>query len=50
MLMFRDATGRVAELFGLLWARRLWWLVPAVVVLIFYSLIVALVGVRGVGP
>jgi hypothetical protein len=50
MIMLRGIVGTIRELFALLWTRRLWWLIPAVVVLIFFGIVIALGGVAGVGP
>lgn len=50
MLMFRGLLGTIRELFALLWMRRLWWLIPAIVVILFCGMLIALGGVAGVGP
>lgn len=50
MTMLRGIFGTVNELFALLWVRRHWWLIPAVVVLLLFGVILALGGVAGVGP
>jgi hypothetical protein len=49
-MILRGIFGTIGELFALLWVRRLWWLIPALVVLIFFAVIIALGGVAGVGP
>ncbi len=50
MTMLRGIFGTVRELVALLWTRRRWWLIPAVLVLLFFGLIIALGTVAGVGP
>ena len=50
MIMLRGIVGTIRELFALLWMRRLWWLFPAIVVLIFFAIMIALGSVAGVGP
>lgn len=50
MIMLRGIVGTMQELFALLWARRLWWLIPAIVVLVAFGIVVALGSVAGVGP
>ena len=50
MIILRGIFGTIGELFALLWMRRLWWLIPALVVLIFFGVMIALGGVAGVGP
>jgi hypothetical protein len=34
--------GILGELFRFLWARKLWWLIPMIVALVFFGLIIAL--------
>jgi len=50
MVMLRGIFGTVGELFALLWVRRYWWLIPAVVVILFFGIVIALGSVAGVGP
>ncbi len=50
MIMLRGILETVRELFALLWMRRLWWLIPAVIVLLFFGIVIGLGGVAGVGP
>jgi Family of unknown function (DUF5989) len=50
MTMLRGMVGTVRELLALLWSRRLWWLIPAIVVLLFFGILIALGGVAGIGP
>jgi hypothetical protein len=42
--------GVVGELFGFLWARKLWWLIPMVVVLMLFGLLVIFGSASGVAP
>lgn len=50
MMVVRGVLDTLAELFQLLWARRLWWLIPMIVVLIAFGLLIALGGMAGIGP
>ena len=40
----------IGELFAFLWARRLWWLLPLVVVLVFFGVVFAFASASGLGP
>ena len=40
----------VAELFQFLWARRLWWLIPFVAILILTAVLLIVGQVTGVAP
>ena len=40
----------IAELFQFLWARRLWWLIPFVAVLILTAVLLIIGQVTGVAP
>jgi uncharacterized membrane protein YqhA len=42
--------GTVAELFQFLWARRLWWLIPFVAILILTAVLLIVGQVTGVAP
>lgn len=42
--------GTVRELFQFLWARRLWWLIPFVVVLLLTAVLLIVGQVTGVAP
>lgn len=50
MVALRGILGTVGELFRFLWARRLWWLVPMVVMLLLFAVLIVLGSVAGVGP
>ncbi len=50
IVMLRGILGTVRELFALLWVRRYWWLMPAVVVLLLFGIVIAIGSVAGVGP
>ena len=50
MMAFRDIMGTIAELFQLLWQRKLWWLIPMVVLLLFFAGLIVLGSTTGVGP
>jgi len=38
------------ELLGFLWERKLWWLIPMVVVLLVFGLLIVFGSATGVGP
>jgi hypothetical protein len=42
--------GIVGELFGFLWKRRLWWLIPMVIVLVLFGLLLAFAQASGIAP
>ena len=42
--------GVVGELLGFLWARKLWWLVPMVFVLLLFGLLMIFASASGIGP
>lgn len=42
--------GVVGELLRALWRRRLWWLIPMMVVLLLFGLLVIFASTSGVGP
>jgi hypothetical protein len=50
MVLLQGIFGTVGELFALLWLRRYWWLIPAVIVMLFFGIVIALGGAAGVGP
>lgn len=49
MILVRGIVGTLRELFQLLWARRLWWLIPVVVVLLLFSGLIILGSTAGIG-
>lgn len=40
----------VGEILHLLWKRKLWWLIPMVVLLLLFGLLLAFASASGVGP
>lgn len=42
--------GIVGELFGFLWKRKLWWLMPMVIVLVLFGLVLAFAQASGIAP
>lgn len=40
----------VGELLGFLWQRKLWWLIPMMVVLLLFGLLMIFASTSGVGP
>lgn len=50
---FRSMTsnvGIVGQLLNFLWQRRLWWLIPMVVVLLVFGLLLIFASASGIGP
>ncbi len=43
-------TGIVGEILQFLWARKLWWLIPMVVVLLLFGLLLVFASSSGVAP
>jgi len=46
----RDRLGIARELLSFLWAQKLWWLAPLVIVLMLLGLIIGFGTATGVGP
>jgi hypothetical protein len=42
--------GVVSELLAFLWQRKLWWLIPMVVVLLVFGLLLVFASASGIGP
>jgi hypothetical protein len=42
--------GVVGELLAFLWARKLWWLIPMVTVLLLFGLLLIFASASGIGP
>ncbi len=42
--------GIVGELFAFLWAAKMWWLIPMILVLVLFALIIVLGSASGGGP
>jgi len=42
--------GVFGELLRFLWQRKLWWLIPMVVVLMLFALLVVFASTSGIGP
>ncbi len=50
---FRSMTsnfGVVNELLSFLWQRKLWWLIPMIVVLMIFGLLLIFASASGIGP
>ncbi|MCS6842709.1 MAG: DUF5989 family protein [Caldilineales bacterium] len=45
-----DRFSIVGELFGFLWERKLWWLLPMVVVLVAFGLLLVFAQATGLAP
>jgi hypothetical protein len=46
----RGIFGTLGELFQFLWQRRLWWLLPMIIVLVLFAALIVLGSAAGVGP
>ena len=42
--------GIISELFAFLWKRKLWWLIPMVVLLVVFTLLLVFAQASGLGP
>jgi hypothetical protein len=42
--------GIVGDLLKFLWARRLWWLIPMIVVLLAFGILIIFASTSGLGP
>ena len=47
---FLSRLGVIGELFSFLWQRKLWWLIPMIVVLILFMVLIMAGATAGVGP
>ena len=45
-----DKFGIARELIAFLWHRKMWWMIPIVMVLLFFGLIIVVGSSTGVGP
>lgn len=45
-----DKFGIAGELLAFLWQRKLWWMIPIVVVLLFFGILIGFASASGVGP
>ncbi len=50
MMVIRGIVSTLGELFQFFWQRRLWWLIPMVVVLIGFAGLIILGNAAGIGP
>lgn len=53
MQLLREMGARLsigAELLGFLWRRKMWWMIPLVMVLLFIGLLIGFGSASGVGP
>ena len=50
MVALRGILGTLGELFHFLWQRKLWWLVPMIVVLLLFVILIVLGSTAGIGP
>ena len=42
--------GIVRELFAFLWQRKLWWLIPMIVILVTFGLLLVFANATGIAP
>jgi Family of unknown function (DUF5989) len=42
--------GIVGQLLNFLWQRKLWWLIPMIVVLLVFGLLIIFASASGIGP
>lgn len=40
----------VGELLGFLWRRKLWWLIPMMIILLIFGLLMVFASTSGIGP
>ena len=45
-----DKFGIAGELLSFIWGRKMWWMLPLVVVLLFFGLVIVVGSATGVGP
>lgn len=50
MAAFRGVLGTLGELFWFFWERKLWWLMPMIIVLLLFVGLIVLGSTAGVGP
>jgi hypothetical protein len=50
MRAIRGVFGTLGELVHFLWQRRLWWLLPMIIVLILFAALIVLGSAAGIGP
>jgi hypothetical protein len=50
MVFLKGIMSTLGELFQFLWSRRLWWLIPMVVILLFLGVLIIFGSTTGVGP
>ena len=50
MRAFKGILGITGELFQYFWHRKLWWMMPLMVVLLLFGVIIALASASAIGP
>jgi len=50
MIAVRGVLETLRELMGFFWKRRLWWLIPVVIVLLVFSVLIIIGSTAGIGP
>ncbi len=50
MRALRGMLSTLGELFHLLWSRKLWWLIPMLVVMLLFVVLIVLGSAPGIGP
>jgi len=46
----KEKLGTLKELFGFLWARKLWWLIPLMIVFFFFGILILFLGSSPLAP
>lgn len=50
MESIKNMLGTIGELFSFLWARKLWWLMPMILLLMCFAILIILGSTAGIGP
>lgn len=45
-----DKLGILKELVGFFWHRKLWWMIPLIVVLVIFGVLIVVGSTTGIGP
>lgn len=47
---FRNMFSTIRELFSFLWQRKLWWMMPMIILLMAFAVLIVLGSTAGIGP
>ena len=50
MNFLKNRLGIVGELFGFLWRRKMWWMIPMMVVLLLFGALIVFAGSSPIAP